>query len=231
MIERGLIDWKLSYQSLNSVRINFDEPLSVNNSNFLRNLNNYSIRESDYECFHHELSPFTEPKEVFKLGQTSSEIRVYRQFKGSRIDLNSLIDMNDILTDFRGGIRQGDLMLKSEKHNELVKFPSIAQAKSRIFDIIKFIDCQCEFSIKDAIFVYVLLLNSHVFNDGNGRLARVVFNLLVAKSEQFYLPIYEIKEMSKGGYEIRLRRAEIFDDWNPICNFFDNCIKLCEKYN
>ncbi|HEX8534086.1 MAG TPA: Fic family protein [Allosphingosinicella sp.] len=70
-----------------------------------------------------------------------------------------------------------------------------------------------------ACVLYVLLLNCHPFLDGNGRTARVLFNVLALGSrirDGFFFPIREIAKATFGEVEICLRRAEIFGDFCPF---------------
>lgn len=78
-----------------------------------------------------------------------------------------------------------------------------------------------------ACWAYVLLLNAHPFSDGNGRVARVVFNLELARMgmpPRSYLPIFLAMRRSAGGYEIKLREAEIHGRWGGIARFMCDSI-------
>ena len=73
-----------------------------------------------------------------------------------------------------------------------------------------------------AICSLPIITNSHLFADGNGRLSRAVFNHIlhrVGMSSDVYLPVYELMHASKGGFLIRLRQAEIQNDWEPFVRF------------
>lgn len=78
-----------------------------------------------------------------------------------------------------------------------------------------------------AIFV-VVFLEIHPFQDGNGRLSRILTTLLLLRAGYAYVPyssLESIIEQSKEGYYISLRRTQGTirsrePDWNPWIEFF-----------
>lgn len=82
-----------------------------------------------------------------------------------------------------------------------------------------------------AVVVLALCVNIHPLADGNGRVARVLYNFCLRKGglrQTAYVPFYEVAERSRGGYEISLRKAEIRQDWTAL---FDWCLtahQLCD---
>ncbi|QCL97757.1 Fic family protein [Agrobacterium tumefaciens] len=78
-----------------------------------------------------------------------------------------------------------------------------------------------------AIFV-VVFLEIHPFQDGNGRLSRVLTTLLLLRAGYAYVPyssLESIIEQSKESYYISLRRTQgtirsTEPDWNPWIEFF-----------
>lgn len=66
------------------------------------------------------------------------------------------------------------------------------------------------------------IVNCHPLPDGNGRAARLTFNLIANPGHaprDYYLPLHEIGVFSRGGYIVRLRQAELHGDWEPIAGF------------
>lgn len=78
-----------------------------------------------------------------------------------------------------------------------------------------------------AIFV-VVFLEIHPFQDGNGRLSRILTTLLLLRSGYAYAPYSSLEsviEQSKEGYYLSLRRTQgtirtDAPDWNPWLEFF-----------
>jgi Fic family protein len=78
-----------------------------------------------------------------------------------------------------------------------------------------------------AIFI-VVFLEIHPFQDGNGRLSRVLTTLLLLRAGYSYVPYSSLEsviEQSKEGYYLALRRTQgtirtSKPDWNPWLEFF-----------
>lgn len=78
-----------------------------------------------------------------------------------------------------------------------------------------------------AIFV-VVLLAIHPFQDGNGRLSRVLTTLLLLQAGYQYVPYSSLEsviEQSKDAYYLSLRQTQVTiaskkPDWQPWLNFF-----------
>jgi len=78
-----------------------------------------------------------------------------------------------------------------------------------------------------AVFV-VVFLEIHPFQDGNGRLSRVLTTLLLLRAGYAYVPYSSLEsviEQSKEGYYLSLRRTQgtirtEAPDWNPWLKFF-----------
>lgn len=78
-----------------------------------------------------------------------------------------------------------------------------------------------------AVFI-VTLLAIHPFEDGNGRLSRVLTTLLLLQAGYTYVPYSSLEsviEQNKGGYYIALRQTQITihteqQDWEPWLLFF-----------
>lgn len=78
-----------------------------------------------------------------------------------------------------------------------------------------------------AVFV-VVFLEIHPFQDGNGRLSRVLTTLLLLQAGYAYVPFSSLEsviEQSKEGYDLALRRTQgtirtAAPDWTPWVEFF-----------
>jgi len=73
-----------------------------------------------------------------------------------------------------------------------------------------------------AIVAYCGVTAIHPFADGNGRTARILFNLMLrrALNPHFFLPVFDIAGLSRGGLIIRQRQAHYHRQWEPVVDYF-----------
>lgn len=78
-----------------------------------------------------------------------------------------------------------------------------------------------------AIYVMVAISAVHPIRDGNGRLGRILFNMVMqADYGAPYIPLYELGQRSDGGWLLALRRAQIQNDWDCISSYIVNAVKI-----
>jgi Fic family protein len=78
-----------------------------------------------------------------------------------------------------------------------------------------------------GVFV-VVFLEIHPFQDGNGRLSRILTTLMLLRAGYAYVPFSSLEsviEQNKEGYDLSLRRTQGTiraeePDWNPWAEFF-----------
>lgn len=81
----------------------------------------------------------------------------------------------------------------------------------------------------DAVMTLVAVSNLHPFRDGNGRVARVLFNGLLQRRQanpSCYLPLHPLALLSRGGFVVRIRLAEIRGEWLPLIQFLNAATRL-----
>ncbi|MBS1164462.1 MAG: AsnC family transcriptional regulator [Proteobacteria bacterium] len=87
-----------------------------------------------------------------------------------------------------------------------------------------------------AVFI-VVFLEIHPFQDGNGRLSRVLTTLLLLRAGYAYVPYSSLEsviEQNKEGYYLALRRTQgtirsAQPDWNPWLEFFLRSLQLQKR--
>lgn len=88
-----------------------------------------------------------------------------------------------------------------------------------------------------AVFI-VVFLEIHPFQDGNGRLSRILTTLLLLQSGYSYVPyssLESIIEQSKEGYYLALRQTQSTirtkaPNWQPWINFFLNVLRQQKQH-
>lgn len=143
-------------------------------------------------------------------------------------------DLWDLAVHYSRDIDQGGLrrcneaaQLQPWADGIRVQFPPIASSRRQITELRAFMADDTIPPIIGATVVLAALLNMHPFKDGNGRVARMMFNVVCWRAgmpDTLYLPLKEMFLLSKGGFEIRLRQLEINNDWNGLLDYICNVI-------
>jgi hypothetical protein len=82
--------------------------------------------------------------------------------------------------------------------------------------------------ILDALNLYLVLLSAHPFSDGNGRTARILFNIYLSWRYQVklhYLPLAELIRAGNGALEELLARGCVCGDYTPALCYLIDLIK------
>jgi hypothetical protein len=85
-----------------------------------------------------------------------------------------------------------------------------------------------------AIVAHVMLIGAHPFEDGNGRVARLTFNAILAQSGlsfSSYIPLREIFGLSTGALSIQTRRALLQNKWDSIVKGFSEAVLVTWRLN
>lgn len=74
--------------------------------------------------------------------------------------------------------------------------------------------------------VYIDLLSIHIFQDGNGRVSRCIFNLLLRHffHEEIFIPMSVFTSISGPSINLYLREAQLLGDYNGFISVFYNII-------
>lgn len=133
--------------------------------------------------------------------------------------------------------RHGPSRTNADRRGISIGFLSADNVPARIREISRFYRTSPLPVEVKAIVAQAAILNLHPLNDGNGRLSRVLFNVLFWRDRfrpVLYLPIYELRAHSPYTFEICLRSAELYGDWGPLINFYTRFVlhhkaAVCEQ--
>jgi hypothetical protein len=143
---------------------------------------------------------------------------------------SAMVALSETLLGRKGVLRRGPLVLRSSDDSAFIELPGIEALGAQLDALGKLLAGSSAGSrFVRACVAYVGLLNAHPFEDGNGRVARVVFNLELRRlgmPNDAYVPLYAAMCQSRGGYEIRLRQAELHGEWDPLVRYLCRVVEI-----
>ncbi|TAA08694.1 hypothetical protein EA658_18645 [Pseudoxanthomonas winnipegensis] len=122
------------------------------------------------------------------------------------------------------GFRTEDVSTLPDKQGVRIVYPAPATVYEGMRTLaIGWLDLIQKNSGLAAAYIIVGLMTVHPFADGNGRVARILFNWMLnsRRDDLVYLPIHEPMVLSQGGYIIRVRQAQYHNNWRPLLDYFN----------
>lgn len=135
---------------------------------------------------------------------------------------DALVAINGHVTDGAGGWRCGQVGTVPDRHGNRIVFPSRGRSAEQIERIRELLARRDIPAVFVAAMTLALLTNCHPFRDGNGRVARLMFNHALRRGGMpptVYIAFSEFARRSDGGYLIALRKGELRGDWTPYLAF------------
>ena len=159
------------------------------------------------------------------------EMQALQSHESQRIsmDMASLTRLNILLTGPSGGPRRGDACIAGDPIVSIKLCDAVVAVKETVALLERKRPRPPKLAFAAAVHELVCLNNYHPFRDGNGRTSRALFNLRMREIGlpiTAYLPLKELFWVARGGYQIRLRIAEIYGDWTPIVDFFCEIVHI-----
>ncbi len=112
-----------------------------------------------------------------------------------------------------------------------IRFPHPQDSRRIINDVLVFAKANLERSpIMTAVAVYASIIQAHLFIDGNGRLARLMFNLIACQGRsERYVPLKTIERKIYAQYTLAIRRCVYFGEWPYLLKYFERAVSSTMK--
>lgn len=144
-----------------------------------------------------------------------------------------LISIASAATGSPTPFRNGAMFLGADPQGNRIQLPRPEHLRERleVYRQLMSVDAR-EQPLFAGVVTLACLVNCHPFPDGNGRVARILFNNCLrdgGMGAAHYLPFYELARQSCGGYEICLRLAEIRGEWEPLLDWTIAAVEICRQ--
>jgi Fic/DOC family len=126
-------------------------------------------------------------------------------------------------------LRQRPVGITPDAAGNRVLFPHHSQCPALLGDLSDFLGRHiADYPALCATVTYGALIHCHPFNDGNGRTARTLYNLVLAAGtgSRHFVPVHLIAAHHRAAFLIKLRRAVYGGDWIGLQAFFTDAGRL-----
>ena len=135
--------------------------------------------------------------------------------------IHELTQINVFFTKSMGGLREAQWVASEGDGKVRFIYPDPSSVKDALTNLYEFISLDDNPALFRATAALVAILSIHPFSDGNGRVARLLFNILWPPffGTDTFIPLYEIANASQGGFIVRARKAQLFNEWDDIIEY------------
>jgi hypothetical protein len=126
-------------------------------------------------------------------------------------------------------LRDRAVRIRPDAAGNQVLFPHFSQCPGLLAHLHGFLDRHlAHYPALCATVTYAALIHAHPFNDGNGRTARTMYNLVLfaGTGTRHFVPVHLIAADHPGSLLIKLRRALYDGDWSGLQAFFADAGRL-----
>lgn len=128
-------------------------------------------------------------------------------------------------------LRNGPVGLRPDKAGNRVLFPHHRLCRPLLHSLHRFLARHlADHPGLCATVAFAAIVHAHPFNDGNGRTARTLYNLILAEAAatRHFVPTH-VFAVRRPGFGIKLKRALHGGDWLSLQTFFTDAARLSQK--
>ncbi|RXK65939.1 hypothetical protein ERT44_11850 [Stenotrophomonas sp. MA5] len=163
----------------------------------------------------------------------AAEADVYRQWHRTVQGPLSMADVQRFVSLSTGGdgaLRSGPVWIRARDGRAQLPMVPALQGAARWDELLqqRAAPDPAE-GLRSAVQLLALANNAHAFADGNGRLGRALFNFCLHRAglpQACFIPLKVLTVLSRGGYEVRLREAELYGRWEGLYAWHCAAIEL-----
>lgn len=196
---------------------------------------------AEYPGLHDELGPYLgDAPADWSIAKVRTEFAVYSRMATKSESLphlgrdefvRFLLEMHRRLGEGANAFRSTPVRIESDRTGNQVVFPHHGRCLPLMHDLHAFISANFRaYPALCAMAAYAGIIHAHPFTDGNGRSARVAYNLIMAATgSRHFLPIHGLSSLRRGSFLVKLRRGMYGGDWAGLMAFLADASRLSSR--
>lgn len=154
------------------------------------------------------------------------ELGEYSTFKARCLHLASAATGEPV-----DAFRSGSVYLNADRDGTTVRFPAAHLVEMMMQGLHRHLIAMAAQNPYRPIHALVGISGIHPFLDANGRCARFWTSVLasIGGDVPIHMPLRAIAEASRGGFELRIREAEVRNRWLPVVRMFTLVVEALEQ--
>ncbi len=212
---------------------------------YIKNDLSFFANKITREALFHRLSGKLQPlgNDGIKCSRSSIEeykmcIKYKRSFFNSIRSVESFLKyIKEISSDLLGNpvfIREKEVIVTPDRYGNFVAYPNQKYINFGIEKLLFVIKNKEKYgALLSSCTILSMLLSIHPFQDGNGRVSRIIFNIFLMNTvnKNIFIPIYEFSKISQNGFLFNIREAQLFNKWENISIYMNNILLESIKFN
>ncbi|MGO4744837.1 Fic family protein [Serratia quinivorans] len=209
----------------------------VNYDTFMRNVEG-ALKTNRTSVLKHRLSAYVD--NIMFANENKSSNKDFLAFSSLDKILVDILRDDDSFMSFivsmglkfstENGVRTVSVRTVPESDGSYTEFLDVQHLSSelrklRLFILNNYTDNKLFCSIIASVF----FMHIHPLHDGNGRVSRVLFNLILGRDINNYIPMTELCHVARSGYVLSLREAFLFSEWDSVIMFYCKCIDIIHE--
>ncbi|MFJ3355325.1 Fic family protein [Serratia liquefaciens] len=209
----------------------------INHETFMMNVEG-ALKTNRTSILKHRLSAYVD--NIMFANENKSSSKDFLAFSSSDKILVDILRSDDDFIGFiifmglkfstENGIRTVSVRTVPELDGGYTEFLDVQHLSTELRKLRRFIlNNHTDNKLFCSIIAAVFFMHIHPLHDGNGRVSRVLFNLILGRDINNYIPMTELCHVARSGYVLSLREVFLFSEWDSIIIFYCNCIRIIHE--
>lgn len=185
-------------------------------------------RLSTYVDHHLSIQRFLEKSSITEYKIFASIMGLIKRDRLIVSDINTLIlCISKMLSNNTSDIRNVHVQTKWDSYKNLWRYPKPEEVRNMIVHASAVINrLYATSEMAASIYALVVISKIHPLVDGNGRLSRIISNVLLNLNNDrpIYIPFFEFSHLGRQALLLSKRETETAQRWDPVVNWYGKAL-------